>query len=171
MESITKDAETSKGTSLEGLYLTFRLGEEVYGLRILTVQEIIQLLPTTVVPRTPEYIRGVINLRGRIIPVVDLRTKFGMEAIDDSGQTCIVVVEIETSESSVTMGVVVDQVSEVTDIKADQIEPPPRFGVAVETGFLLGMGKVGDKVIILLDIQQVLTIQDIQALENITASQ
>ncbi len=139
-----------------GLYLTFTLAEEMYGLQILAVQEIIQLVPITVVPRTPDFVRGVINLRGRVIPVVDLRMKFGMDAAEDTEQSCIIVVEVAANDGSITMGVVVDQVAEVLDVSVEQIEPPPAFGAAVDTAFILGMGKVGDNVIMLLDIRRVL---------------
>lgn len=144
-----------------GLYLTFALADEMYGVEILAVQEIIQMAPITTVPRVAESVRGVINLRGKVIPVVDLRKKFGMESIDDTNQTCIVVVQVEQEGRATTVGIVVDRVAEVQDISAGQIEPPPAFGAAVDTSFILGIGKVGDKVVILLDIHRALCADNI----------
>ncbi len=152
-----EQAVAESGTETHaGLYLTFALAEELYGLEILVVQEIIQLVPITVVPRTPGFVRGVINLRGRVIPVVDLRMKFGMDSAADTEQSCIIVVEVAANDGTITMGVVVDQVAEVLDVSVAQIEPPPAFGAAVDTAFILGMGKVGENVIMLLDIRRVL---------------
>ena len=139
-----------------GLFLTFALGEEMYGLEILAVQEIIQMAPITVVPRTPEFVRGVINLRGKVIPVIDLRKKFEMETIEDTEHSCIIVVEVGSNRQPVIMGIVVDQVAEVLNVANDQVEPPPVFGTTVDTDFIQGMGKVHNKVIILLDIRRVL---------------
>lgn len=142
---------------LAGKYLTFKLGSESYGLGILKVQEIIGLMTVTHVPRAPSFIRGVINLRGRVIPVVDLRNKFGMESVDDTERTCIIVVQVARAAGHVTMGIIVDEVSEVLDIRAQQIEPPPSFGASVDTAFIMGMAKVGDRVVILLDADRVLS--------------
>jgi purine-binding chemotaxis protein CheW len=139
-------------TSLEGKYLTFRLGDEEYGLEILKVQEIIGLMRVTPVPQTPAYIRGVINLRGKVIPVVNLRLKFGMASAEDTDHTCVIVVEVEGNR----VGIIVDDVCEVLDIEAKDIEPPPPMGHAMEQDFILGMGKVGERVKILLDIEKVL---------------
>jgi len=136
-------------------YLTFVLCGEEYGLEIIRVREIIGLMTITHVPRMPEFVRGVINLRGKVIPVVDLRLKFGMEKTD--GQTCIVVVDLD----DVLMGVVVDRVSEVLDIAEGDVEPAPSFGVDVDTSFILGIGKTKGRVVILLDIQKVLSPEDI----------
>jgi purine-binding chemotaxis protein CheW len=140
-----------------GKYLTFALGGEIYGLEILKVQEIIGMMNVTRVPRTPEFIRGVINLRGKVIPVVDLRIKFGLNAQEDTEKTVIIVVQITRASQQVTMGTIVDEVSEVMDIEGEQIEPPPQLGAEVETDFILGMGKIGEKVVMLLDIDKVLT--------------
>jgi purine-binding chemotaxis protein CheW len=142
---------------LAGKYLTFKLGAEVYGLRILTVQEIIGIMLVTHVPRTPEFVRGVINLRGKVIPVVDLRVQFGMAQREDTNTTCVIVVQVVWETSKSTMGVIVDEVSEVIDIRAPQIEPPPSFAASGTAAFILGMGKVGDKVVMLLDTDRVLS--------------
>jgi len=140
-----------------GKFLTFTLAGEDFGVGILKVKEIIGIMEVTPIPRTPEFIKGVINLRGRIIPVIDLRLKFGMPEKDVDERTCIVVMEVATSRGLTPMGLVVDEVNEVANIKTDQIENSPSFGVAVETQFILGMAKMGDGVKILLDIDRVLS--------------
>ncbi|MDX9975986.1 MAG: chemotaxis protein CheW, partial [FCB group bacterium] len=140
-----------------GKYLTFQLGEEFFGIEILEVHEIIGLMPVTKVPRTPECVRGVLNLRGRIIPIVDLRLKFGMDSVADTERTCIIVVQVLQEGHSITMGILVDAVSEVVNVLESQIEPPPAFGTSVDTAFILGMGKIGQKVVLLLDVSAVLT--------------
>lgn len=140
-----------------GKYLTFRLGDEEYGVEILKVKEIIGLLPITAVPRTPEFIRGVLNLRGKIIPVLDLRQKFGMGQAPDTELTCVVVVDARLNGISALMGVLVDTVSEVVDISADEIEDAPCFGEALDTAFILGMAKHRSSVKILLNIDAVLS--------------
>ena len=157
--------------SNDNKFLSFRLDREEYGIEILRVREIIGLLDITPLPQTPEYVKGVVNLRGKIIPVIELRTKFGMPSIEYTEETCIIVVEVTDPDGleQFQMGVVVDIVSEVTDIDKSQIEPPPRFGCQLNTDFILGMGKVKKKVIILLDIDKVLTQEDFAGLSQITA--
>jgi purine-binding chemotaxis protein CheW len=140
----------------EGKYLTFTLAGEEYGIGILKVKEIIGLMPITTVPRTPEFVKGVINLRGKVIPVVDLRRKFGMEEIPYTERTCIIVVEIAGQTGPVLIGVVVDSVSEVLKIKDHDIEETPTFGVRLNTDYILGMAKMSGGVKILLDIDKVL---------------
>ena len=140
-----------------GKYLTFKLGAEEYGLGILKVREIMGLMDITAVPRTPAYIRGVINLRGKVIPVVDLRAKFGMQSAEDTDETCIIVVDVGETE----MGTIVDEVSEVLDIEENEIEDAPSFGANTNTDFILGMGKTKDRVTILLDIAKVLSKEDV----------
>lgn len=139
-----------------GKYLSFALGGEVYGLEILKVQEINGIVEVTRVPRTPDYVRGVINLRGRVIPVIDLRAKFEMEQVENTERTCIIVVQLDNDDSHATVGVIVDHVSEVMNITAEQISPPPEFGDGVDSEIIIGMGKLEGQVIILLDIQKVL---------------
>ncbi len=151
-----------------GKYLTFALGGEIYGLEILKVQEIIGMMSVTRVPRTPEFIRGVINLRGKVIPVVDLRIKFGLESKDDTEKTVIIVVQVIRESQKVTMGTIVDEVSEVMDIEAGQIEPPPELGAEVDTDFILGMGKIADKVVMLLDVDKVLTGGEMELIDKVT---
>lgn len=140
----------------EGKYLTFALANEEFGLEILKVREIIGYMAITAVPRTPAYVKGVINLRGQVIPVIDLRAKFGMETTATTDQTCIIVVEITQDGRTFNTGIVVDHVQEVLDIAGEDIEESPQFGSAVDTDFILGMGKIGDSVKILLDIDKVL---------------
>lgn len=152
-------AETT--TTRGGKYLTFALSKEEYGLEILKVREIIGWLEVTALPKTPAYIRGVINLRGQVIPVVDLRAKFEMPSVERTDQTCIIVVEITQAGRKLSTGIIVDHVSEVLEVPGEQIEDPPSFGASVATNFILGMGKVGDAVKILLDIDCVLGDEDI----------
>ena len=145
------------GRQRAGKYLTFRLGDEEYGVEIMRVKEIIGLMPITHVPRTPAFIRGVLNLRGKVIPVLDLRRKFAMAAVEDTEFTCIVVVEASLRGNSALMGIVVDTVSEVVDIAAEEVVDPPSFGAATDTTFILGMAKHRSAVKILLNIEAVLS--------------
>jgi len=156
---------------LAGKYLTFKLDEEEYGLDIMKVQEIIGIMPVTKVPRVPEYVRGVINLRGRIIPTIELRAKFGIESVEDTERTCIIVVELQTEKGKVNMGVIVDEVAEVMDFNADSIDAAPEFGTALNTAFILGIGIVKGSVKILLDLDKVLTAQEMSHVETIAQTQ
>ena len=146
-----------------GKYLTFVLADEEYGLEILRVREIIKMMEITAVPRTPEFVKGVINLRGKVIPVMDLRLKFDMPAVETTDETCVIVVNL----GQVDMGIVVDQVQEVLDIVEDDVEDAPSFGVSVDTDFILGMGKTDDNVTILLDINKVLEEQEVAELAEV----
>jgi purine-binding chemotaxis protein CheW len=148
----------------EGKYLTFALASEEYGLEILKVREIIGYMDITNVPQTPMHVKGVINLRGQVIPVVDLRMKFGMEEAEVTEQSCIIVVEIAQEGRTFQTGIVVDHVQEVLDITEDQIEDAPQFGSSVDTNFISGMGKIGEEVKILLDIDKVLGAEDLSGL-------
>jgi purine-binding chemotaxis protein CheW len=150
----------------EGKYLTFALAQEEYGLEILKVREIIGYMEITAVPQTPEHVKGVINLRGQVIPVVDLRAKFGMETTETTEETCIIVVEIAQADRKFSTGIVVDHVQEVLDIAGDDIEDAPQFGSSVNTDFILGMGKVDDTVKILLDIDRVLAGTDFSSVAS-----
>jgi purine-binding chemotaxis protein CheW len=154
--------------SLAGKFMAFKLAEEEYGLEILRVREIIGLMAITRVPRTKDYIRGVINLRGKVIPVVDLRLKFGMPRIDATDQTVIIVVQWTEGDAVLTMGILVDEVLEVLNIEADQIEPPPQFGAgSMDTEFILGVGKADKRVIFLLDIAKVLSTEERSELRSV----
>jgi purine-binding chemotaxis protein CheW len=150
---------TIRATDLGGKYLTFLLDGEEYGLEILKVREIIGIMDITKVPQTPDFVQGVINLRGKVIPVIDLRAKFGLKRTEYNDQTCIIVVDV-----GMLMGIIVDTVQEVHHIPAANIEPPPSLGAAVDTTFILGMGKVKEDVKILLDIDKVLTTQELVAI-------
>jgi len=145
----TSDATTS---NLGGKYLTFKLAGEEHGLEILKVREIVKIMDITTVPKMPGFIKGVVNLRGKVIPVIDLRIRFDLPEAEYNEETCIIVVNVGTET-----GVVVDTVQEVLDIASEAIEPAPAFGSQVDTEFILGMGKVGDDVKILLDIDRVMT--------------
>lgn len=162
----TMDQAVKVMTDREGKYLTFTMADEEYGVGILKIKEIIGMMAITTVPQTPEFVKGVINLRGKVIPVVDLRLKFGMDSIDYTDRTCIIVVEIEGSSVAVQIGVVVDSVSEVLNIKGDDIEETPTFGARLNTDNILGMAKLEGGVKILLDIDRVLSGEEIAVLEK-----
>lgn len=156
----THTDSTTLTQSRAGKYLTFFLAGEEYGLEILKVSEIIGLQPITRVPRMPEFVRGVINLRGKVIPITDLRRKFGMTA-EDSEDSCIIVVQMK----GIQTGIVVDRVSEVVAVAEGDIEDAPSFGAGIRTEFLLGIAKAGDRVKLLLDIDKVLATSEIEALQ------
>jgi purine-binding chemotaxis protein CheW len=141
----------------EGKYLTFILGNEEYGILIKRVKEIIGIMDITNIPRTPEFIKGVINLRGKIIPIMDLRLRFGLSEKEYNQRTCIIVVEISLGELKKQMGLVVDTVSEVVNIQKNEIDPSTKYDVSGDTDFLMGLGKIKGKVILLLDIDQILS--------------
>ncbi len=162
----TMDQATKAMTDREGKYLTFVLDEEEYGIGILKIKEIIGMMPITTVPQTPEFVKGVINLRGKVIPIVDLRARFGMDTIDYTERTCIIVVEIEGAADMMMIGIVVDAVSEVLNIKGEDIEDTPTFGTKLDTDYILGMAKMEGGVKILLDIDRVLTGDEIAVLEK-----
>ncbi len=161
-QSIIEAVEASTAQRA-GKYLTFVLAGEEYGVEILRVREIIGVMDITSVPKTPDFVKGVINLRGKVIPVVDLRLKFGMDEIERTEETCIIVVDVDGIE----MGTVVDKVSEVQDIPGDEIEDAPTFGANVDTRFILGMGKAGGNVTILLDIAKVLSSGEMTIVQSV----
>lgn len=159
-------SDTAVERSLEdlaGKYFTFFLGKEEYGLEILKVREIIGMMDVTPVPRTPGFVRGVINLRGKVIPVVELRRKFGMPDVDQTNETCIIVVQAR----GVEMGAIVDRVSEVTDIAAEEIQEAPSFGSNVGTDFILGIGKSAGHVKLLLDIDKILSAEEVDQVQAV----
>jgi len=143
-------------SALVGKYLTFALGDEEYGVPVLKVREIIKMMDITSVPQVPRHVKGVINLRGKVIPVVDLRLKFSFAEHGYTERTCIIVVEVALATSKVMMGIVVDAVSEVLTIAAEEIEQTPEFGERVTTDYMKGVAKVKAKVKILLDLDRVL---------------
>ena len=148
-------------------FLTFKLREESYAIPILRIKEIIGMMPITKVPRLPQFIKGVINLRGQIIPVIDLRTKFGIEERPYDERTSIIVMEIQSENTTKTNGIVVDTVQEVLDIMADSIEPPPKYGADVNQEFLTGMGKIDEKVIMILNVNKILSANETAQLEDV----
>ena len=154
MEAVAEKKTLDK----EGKYLTFVLGREEYGIEILKVREIIGLMDITTVPQTPGYMKGVINLRGKVIPVIDLRLKFSMQEEEHTQETCVIVVEV----SSTSIGIIVDSVSEVLEIKSGEIEDAPSFGQGIDTDYIMGMGKVKEKIIILLAIGDVLSSEELE---------
>ncbi len=161
-----KNTQKVAKKALAGKYLTFRLGDEEYAIGILKVKEIIGMMPITPIPQTPPYVKGVINLRGKVIPVIDLRLRFGMEEAEYTDRTCIIVVEVSTAAEAVIMGIVVDAVSEVAQIKAEEIEDTPSFGVTLDTSYILGMAKTDDSVKILLDIDKILSEEELAQIDR-----
>ncbi|MBU0681593.1 MAG: chemotaxis protein CheW [Proteobacteria bacterium] len=162
---MTDDLDEIK--SAEGKYLTFTLANEEFGLSILKVREIIGYVDVTLIPQIPDYAKGVINLRGKVIPIIDLRVRFGMPATPHTERTCIIVVEISAPKDDVMLvGIVVDAVSEVMHIKAGEIEPPPSFGNDMDSNYILGMAKTEKDVKILLDIDRVINAQELSPLHQ-----
>lgn len=149
-----------------GKYLVFSLGAEEYGIGILRVREIIGCMPITSVPRTDPHVKGVINLRGKVIPVVDLRLKFNMPAQDYTDRTCIIIVEIQTGREAVLTGIVVDSVSEVLNVRAEDVDAAPEFGAKLDTDYILGLAKLGRGLKILLDIDRILSPRELPGMEQ-----
>jgi purine-binding chemotaxis protein CheW len=167
MSSLMTLSETVSGAQSDqraGKYLTFQLASEEFGIRVLKVREIMGLQEITAVPQTPAHVKGVINLRGKVVPVVDLRLKFGLPAAEYTQRTCIIVTQIQGESGPVMIGIVVDGVSEVLNLTAQEIEDTPDFGDEAGVRYLLGMAKVKGKVKILLDIDQVLSTQELNHL-------
>jgi purine-binding chemotaxis protein CheW len=147
-------------------YLTFKLDNEIFGLAISKVREVLDFSTVTRVPQTPEYMRGVINLRGSVVPVMDLRLKFGMEETEQTVNTCIIITEIEMEGEITVLGALADSVQEVLDLEPDQIEEAPKIGTQLRTDFIRGMGRDNERFIILLDIDRVFTADDLVAVKN-----
>ncbi len=160
------EAVTTKTKTTEGKFLTFVLNDEIYGIEILKVREIIGLMDVTNVPQTPEYLKGVINLRGKVIPVIDLRLKFSMQEGEHTQETCTIVVEVDNT----SIGVIVDNVSEVMEIKGDEIEDAPQFGQGVDSNFIMGLGKTKETIVILLDIAKVLSEEELAMAEEMATN-
>jgi len=163
MTTELKEPASADTRKLAGKYLTFTLDHESYGIGVLQVREIIRLTNITAVPQMPAYVRGVINLRGKIIPVVDLRLRFGLDDVKNTDLTCIVVVQVHMPDGRITqMGLVVDGVEEVLNIAAGDIEDPPDFGARIENDYILGMAKVKGAVKTLLNIDRVMAGAEIE---------
>ena len=153
--------------SVLGKYLTFALGRESFGIPVLRVREIIRLMEMTRVPQLPKHIKGVINLRGRVIPIADMRVRFELENIADTERTCIIVVQITKPDGSDgLMGLIVDAVEEVANIRADDVEERPHFGVTTNSKFILGMAKIKDKVKTLVDIDELISSETIRLIDR-----
>src|SRR5579859_3532181 len=152
-----------------GKYLTFQLGQEEFGVRVIKVREIMGVQQITAVPQTPDYLKGVLNLRGKVIPVIDLRLKFGLPAAEYTQRSCIVVVQVEGEAGAILVGLVVDAVSEVLNLAASDIEDTPDFGARLTMPFILGMAKLKGKVKILLDIDRVVSAQEITGFDSFAA--
>lgn len=136
-------------------FLTFTLADELYGVEVVQVREVLSEIPLTVIPRMPDYMKGVINIRGSVVPVVDLRTKFGLPEMEKTVDTSIIVMDLHTDESTVTVGCLADSVQEVVDITEDTIEPPPTIGTSVDARFIRGLGQKNERFVIILDIDRV----------------
>jgi purine-binding chemotaxis protein CheW len=150
-------------------YLTFVLGGEVFAIGILAIKEIIEYTGPTEVPMMPAYVRGVINLRGAVVPVADMSVRFGRKASEVTKRTCIVIVEIAAAGERQDVGLVVDAVNEVLDIPTGDIEPPPTFGAKIRAEFIRGMGKVNGKLVMLLDVNQMLALEDLLPAADVEA--
>jgi purine-binding chemotaxis protein CheW len=164
MANVKAAAVAASGSEQTHQYLTFVLAGEVFAMGILAIKEIIEYADLTVVPMMPEYVRGVINLRGAVVPVIDLSVRFGKASSPVTKRTCIVIIEIMANSERHVLGVVVDAVNAVLDIPAGEIEPPPAFGASIRTDFIQGMGKVNGKFVVLLDVDHVLAADEMDVL-------
>jgi purine-binding chemotaxis protein CheW len=157
---------TEERLLLSTQYLTFKLAEEVYALDIGKVREVLEFTSVTKVPRTPEFMRGVINLRGGVVPVVDMRLKFGMSRTEKSINTCVVIVEIDVDGEKTVLGAMVDSVQEVIELEPSMIEPPPRIGLRLKTDFIRGMGRHNEQFLIILDIDRVFSTDELMLVQE-----
>jgi len=148
-------------------YLTFRLAGETFAVNVAKVREILDFISITKVPRTPDFMRGVINLRGSVVPVVDMKLKFGMEITEKTVNTCIIVLEVDLEEESIIVGALADSVQEVLELESADIEPPPRIGMKLNIDFISGMGRRGDDFVIILDTDRIFTFEEAEALGEI----
>jgi len=160
------DDKILEPSELVGKYLTFNLMEEFYGVSVEWILQIIAIPEITMIPKTPEYVKGVINLRGRIIPVIDLRLKFQLPSQEYNERTSIVVIKFQSEHGEICIGIIIDKVVEVLDINENEIEKAPTFGVDIETHYILGMAKVKQKVVTLLNISRILTQSELSQLSN-----
>ena len=158
--------EMAESAAGKNQYFTFILGDEVFALEIGKVREVLEYTTITKVPRMPEFMRGVINLRGNVVPVIDLRYKLGMGTVTRTVDTCIIIVEIMIDGELIPMGALADSVKEVTELDPDQISPPPKMGIQVDNRFIRGMGKQGEKFLIILDIEKVFTTDECEVLQR-----
>ena len=159
--SVTGITETTQ-------YLTFKLGDEIFALDVAKVREILDFTTVTKVPQTPDFMRGVINLRGSVVPVVDMRLKFGMSSTERTVNTCIVVVEVDLDGETIILGALADSVQEVIDLEPDQIEPAPKIGTKLRTDFIRGMGKNDSRFIMILDIDKVFSLDEMATVQDMS---
>ena len=148
-------------------FLTFKLADDVFAIDVIMAKEVLDFAEVTKVPQTPDYMLGVINLRGSVVPVVDMRLKFGMDDQEKTRDSCIIVVEVDVEGEPVTVGALADSVQEVMDMDESQIEPPPRIGTKLNTEFIKGMGNLGDKFVIILDINKVFSADDLEFAKSV----
>lgn len=146
-------------------YLTFKLGDEIFALDIAKVREVLDFTTVTKVPRTPDFMRGVINLRGSVVPVVDLRLKFGMSLTEKTVNTCVIIVEVKVDDETTVLGALADSVQEVVDLETGQIAPPPKIGTRLRTDFIRGMGNRNDHFLIILDIDRVFSVEELAGVQ------
>lgn len=149
-------------------YVTFSLGAELFGVEVTRTREILSMTPVTQVPQTPDYLLGVINLRGRVVPVVDMRLKLGLPAGEETEDTCIIVVEVKVEDESIVVGALADAVREVLEVRSDQIEPPPRLGTRLNTEFITGMGKIDEQFMILLNIDRIFNSDELAFVQDVS---
>lgn len=157
----------SKSTSSHGQYLTFTLGKEIFALDIVKVREVLELTTVSEIPRTPEYMKGVINLRGHAVPVVDMRLKLGMSQIEHTVDTCIIILEVAFENEAIVMGALVDSVHEVFEMSEHDIEPAPRMGAAIEASYIKGMGRQDDRFIIIVDVDRIFSENELMAVREL----
>lgn len=167
LTTVTQSAVAAPAREEDNQYLTFLLGGEMFAIGILNIKEIIEYGTLTTVPMMPGFIRGIINLRGRVVPVIDLSARFGRASTEINRRTCIVIIEVATEGEKHDVGIVVDAVSEVLEIPVSEIEPPPSFGAKIRADFISGMGKVAGKFVILLEVNKVLSIDEMAAITQI----
>ena len=158
--------EQGKTTGKTTQYLSFMLDEEIFALDISKVREVLDYTSVTKVPQTPDFMRGVINLRGGVVPVIDMRLKFGLPETETTVNTCIIIAEVRINNESVILGALADSVQEVFDLSPDDIEPAPRIGTQINTDFLTGMGKKDDNFILLLDIDRIFSAEEIELVQK-----
>jgi purine-binding chemotaxis protein CheW len=166
LESQPSGLKAPKEPTLQ--YLTFNLGDEVFAMDIRCVREIIQHGAMTVVPLMPEFVRGIINLRGAVVPVIDLQARFGRQLAQVGKKTCVIIFDVGPEGDRVELGIWVDSVSEVIDIAPSQIEPPPQFGTSINRDYILGLGKVGEEFLTILDPERALSIDDMAAIAGVS---
>ena len=170
MTTATREAPTGSPVARGGQYLTFALGEEVFAMNIANVREIIQYGPMTTVPLMPAFMRGMINLRGSVVPVIDLSARFGRGPSAVARRTCVVILEVSKDGLTQTLGVMVDAVNEVMEIPAEDIEPAPAFGTRIRTDFIAGMGRVNGRFVIILDVAHVFSLDELASLGRLAGS-